>query len=322
MLGPRSVSGERLGSTQASARVRTSDSGGSAPDDADLASSPAKKRGSILSVRLIRKIVACAISDDCSDMAAQMSFYFVLSVFPFFIVVAALVGWLPSTGLWQSFAQWITDYLPGQSRRAIFEIILGLSHDYTGFLSFGLLATLWTASSGFVSLMDSLSVIYSTRETRGYWKRRGIAMCATIVSAIFLLATFGLLGFGHRVAIFVSGGVGTTYTFRAGWVIARWVVTFGLLCLAINCVNFFLPNGRRPWHWFTPGSLLAAITLFASLRAFNVYLRYFSNVPKIYGALAGFIMLMIWIYLVNFIVLIGAETDRAIEIARKDGAST
>ena len=126
-----------------------------------------------------------------------------LSIFPFFIVVAALIGWLPSTTLWQSFAQWITDYLPTQSRRVIFETILGLSHGYTGFLSFGLLATLWTASSGFVSLMESLSVAYGGRDTRSYWKKRGIALLATMLMAVFLIASFGLLAAGASCGAFL-----------------------------------------------------------------------------------------------------------------------
>src|ERR1700676_5720742 len=133
------------------------------------------------------------MEDNILDLAAQVSFYFVLSLVPFLIVLAAVIGWLPSTTLWQSFAQWITDYLPTQSRRVIFETILGLSHGYTGFLSFGLLATLWPASSGFVSLMESLSVAYGGRDTRSYWKKRGIAVIATMLMAIFMVASFGLL---------------------------------------------------------------------------------------------------------------------------------
>ena len=272
-------------------------------------------------IGLLKRIVSSAITDDCTDMAAQMSFYFVLAVFPFFIVVAAIVGWLPSTNLWQSFAQWITDYLPGESRRAIFEIILGLSHDYSRFLSFGLVATLWTSSSGFVSLMESLSVVYGTRETRSYWRRRSIAICATFVAALFLLGTFGLLALGHRIVVSFSDSVGIGGSFRAEWMIARWIATFALMCLAISLVNYSLPNGRRRWRWLTPGTVFAAITLFVGLHGFNVYLRHVSNVPRVYGALAAFIMLMIWIYLVNLILLIGAETDQAIALQGADGAA-
>lgn len=262
---------------------------------------------------LVKKVLADSFADDCPDLAAQMSFYFALSIFPFFIVVAAVIGWLPSTTLWQSFAQWITDYLPTQSRRVIFETILGLSHGYSGFLSFGLLATLWTASSGFVSLMESLSVAYGGRDTRSYWKKRGIAVIATMLMAIFMVASFGLLAATRRAALSLSNLVGTASTFHLEWVLLRWLATFALLCFAIECVNYFLPKLSRRWRWFSPGTLVVAFGLFVSLQGFNFYLRYFSNFPRVYGALAGFIMLMVWVYFLSLILLVGAETDRIIE---------
>src|SRR5579864_6156769 len=78
--------------------------------------------------------------DDCFDLAAQMSFYFVLSLFPFCLVLAVIVGWLPSSALWKSFATWIVTYLPADSRQLVFSTILGLVRYPPGFLSFGLIA--------------------------------------------------------------------------------------------------------------------------------------------------------------------------------------
>src|SRR3984957_6306880 len=101
---------------------------------------------------LVRAIWDDFISDDCIDLAAQMSFYFTLSLFPFFIVIAAVVGWLPSTNVWHNLAQWVTDYFPRESRQLIFATIFDLTRGSNGVLSFGVVATIWTASSGFVSL--------------------------------------------------------------------------------------------------------------------------------------------------------------------------
>jgi membrane protein len=280
---------------------------------------PELRQATVRYLDLVKKILTDSFADDCPDLAAQMSFYFALSIFPFFIVVAALIGWLPSTTLWQSFAQWITAYLPTQSRRVIFETILGLSHGYTGFLSFGLLATLWTASSGIVSLMESLSVAYGGQDTRSYWKKRGIAVIATMLMAIFMIASFGLLAASRRAALSVSNLVGTASTFHLEWVLLRWLATFALLCFAIDCVNYFLPKSSRRWRWLSPGTLVVAFGVFGSLQAFNLYLRYFSNFPRVYGALAGFIMLMVWIYFLSLILLVGAETDRIIESRHRAG---
>ena len=140
------------------------------------------------------------LSDDCIDLAAQMAFYFSLSLFPFLIVIAAFVGWLPpSTTLWHNLAQWMTDYLPLDARRMVFVTILSLTQSPTTFLSFGLIATIWTASSGWVSLMESLTVAYGFKDTRGFWRKRAIAVCATIVGAVFFPGGFFLMTIGHRL---------------------------------------------------------------------------------------------------------------------------
>ncbi len=135
--------------------------------------------------------------DNIVDLAAQVAFYFVLSLVPFLIVLAAIVGWLPSSNLWQSFAQWITDYFPNRSRQAVFSTILDLTRGYTGFLSFGLLAAVWSASSGFMSLMEALSVACCGKDKRGYWRKRAIATAATLVASIFFILSFGLWTMGH-----------------------------------------------------------------------------------------------------------------------------
>ena len=146
---------------------------------------------------VIEITVTRVLKDNLLDLAAQVSFYFVLSLVPFLIVLAAIVGWLPSTTLWQSFAQWITDYFPSRSRQAVFATILDLTRGYTSYLSFGLLAAIWSASSGFMSLMEALSVACCSKDTRGYWKKRGIATVATLVASLFCLLGFGLWTIGH-----------------------------------------------------------------------------------------------------------------------------
>ena len=271
-------------------------------------------------LELVKTTWADVQNDNCLDLAAQMSFYFVLSLFPFFLVIAAVVGWLPSTDLWQNVVQWITDYLPRDSRRLVFATILDLTRSHTGFLSFGLLATIWTASSGFVSLMESLSIAYGVRETRSFWKKRIVAVCATAIGAFFLLASFGLLTFGHWAAGAISFHLRSVLPFQMPWELARWSATLVLMFFGLDLINYFLPNGDRPWRWLTPGTALVGLSFFMASMAFNFYLQHFSNYPKFYGTLAGFIILMVWIYISSVILLIGAETDNAMEKLKALGA--
>lgn len=252
--------------------------------------------------------------DNILDLAAQVSFYFVLSLLPFLIVLAAIVGWLPSTTLWQSFAQWITDYFPNRSRQAVFATILDLTRGYTGYLSFGLLAAIWSASSGFMSLMEALSVACCGKETRSYWKRRAIASVATLVASLFCLLGFALWTTGHWAtrAIFAEFKYVGIIHFR--WsVVTWWLGTLVLMFAGLALINHFLPDGKRSWRWLTPGNVFAVTAIVIASVGFNLFLRYSPTVPQVYTVLAGFVILMTWIYIANLMVLIGAELDTAVK---------
>jgi membrane protein len=261
-------------------------------------------------------------ADDCFDLAAQVSFYFILSLFPFCLVLAAIAGWLPSTTIWKSFAAWMVNYLPAESQHLVFTTILSLSSVSKGFLSLGLITAIWSASSGFVGLMESLSVAYGAKDTRSYWRKHAIAACVTILAAAFALASFGVMMFGRWGSMHIAAHVKIWTLTRVLWELGRWTFTLILMCLGIDLINFLLPDVRRPWRWITPGTAFVVVTLVGSSVGFNIYIRHFSSYPYLYGTLGGFIILMLWVYLASLILLVGAETDNQLEkLAREVGAA-
>lgn len=259
--------------------------------------------------------------DNCFDLAAQTSFYFALSFFPFCLVLAVMIGWLPYSALWKSFVTWTVTYLPRDSQELVFSTILGLVNYSAGFLSFGLVTTLWSASEGFVSLMESLSIAHGVRDSRSYWRKHAIATVVTVLAAVFALGAFGLMAFGHWESKVLSFNLGPSSVPRAVWEIGRWIATLVLMFLGIDLLNFVLPDVRRRWRWFTPGTLFAVLTLTALSAGFNLYFQHFSLYPRVYGALGGFIILMLWIYSACLIVLVGAETDHEMEKAQSEAGS-
>lgn len=264
-------------------------------------------------IDVIERTFQRVMDDNILDLAAQVSFYFVLSLLPFLIVLAAIVGWLPSTTLWQSFAQWITDYFPNRSRQAVFATILDLTRGYTGFLSFGLFAAIWSASSGFMSLMEALSVACCGKDKRSYWKKRAIATVATLVASLFCLLCFALWTVGHWATrtIFAEFKYVGTVHFR--WsVVTWWVGTVSLMLIALALINHFLPDGKRSWRWLTTGNVFTVVSILIISVGFNLFLRYSPTVPQVYTVLAGFVILMTWIYTANLMILIGTEMDTAI----------
>lgn len=242
-----------------------------------------------------------------------MAFFFSLSLLPFLVVIAAFVGMLPSTTLWHNLAQWLTNYLPRGSRRMVFTAILGLTEESKAFLSFGLIATLWTASSGFVSLMESLTGAYGSRDTRSFWHKRVIALIATMLSAIFFIVSFVLMTFGHHIAGLISAQLEVVLNVALPWEIARWAASVVLMLLGLDLMRHFLPNVKKRWRWITPGNVFIVLTMVACSAGFNFYLSHFGSYPKFYGAMAGFIILVTWIYIASLILLVGAEIDSTVE---------
>jgi len=266
-------------------------------------------------VARIKAIAAASTDTHCLDLAAQVSFYLVLSLFPFFIILAALVGALPGSDVWHSFVEWVATYLPSSSQRALFTAIFDVSRSHTTFLSFGLILTLWTASSGIVSLMEALTWAYGAEDTRSFGKKRLIAIGATIVGALFFLAIFGVLTAGRLTAAAIITHIGGSQEIRAPFEVVRWVASVLLVCLGINLISYFLPDVKKEWCWYTPGTLLIAITFVLASSAFRFYVAHFANFPKVYGALSSFIVLMTWIYISIVILLVGAKADHILENA-------
>ena len=261
---------------------------------------------------VLLRVYKRADRDQCTGVAAQVSFFFVLSVFPFFLVIAAIIGSLPLTAVWQPFVQWMFTYFPRLSQTMLFEAILDLSKWHIGIVSFGLVTTIWSASSGFVSLMEALSVAYGAKDTRSYWKKRVIAIVATLGSAIFFILSFGVWTVGQWARTTVDTEFKSFDLFQTAWRIAWWLFTLFLLCIGIDLIHYFLPDCRRKWRWLSPGTLFVALSFILASLGLNFYLGHNVMFPRIYGTLGGFIALMLWIYISTVILLIGAETDTAI----------
>ena len=227
--------------------------------------SRAKARRSVVVVCL-RTLWKESRIDDAIDMAAQVSFYFALSCFPFLIVLAALLGGLQGTENWEAFWYWLTNYLPASSQGTIMTIMMKLSRGFEGFLSFGLLLTLWTASSGFQSLINALSRVYGVRETRSYAHRRALAVFATLVAALFVLIGFALLSVEHLMAVFAAH---YSFYLATPWRIVRWIITAAMLIFGVDLVNYFFPAKPPPWRWVMPGSVLTVVCFFLASESFR-----------------------------------------------------
>ena len=248
-------------------------------------------------------------ADDVTGLAAEMSYYFVLSVFPFLIFLAALVGTLPFTGAWNGVLTWVILYLPQQSQGPVLGTVLSLTRGRTGFLSLGLLGTTWAASSGLLSLMAALNAVYDVKETRSFLKRLGLAFLMVFVLAALVLSTFGLLTAANwldRGLAVCSMGLVTA---PALWRVTRWITSVILLGVSIAILDRTLPNLHSKLRQAMPGVAFVVLGWLISTAGFNLYTQYLGTFNKTYGVLGVFVILMVWIYLSSLTILTGAEIN-------------
>jgi membrane protein len=264
----------------------------------------------------LRRVWKAVVVDCCEDLAAQMSYFFLMALFPFFIVLAAIVGYLPFTGAWPHVLTWITQYFPDPVQPYVFKTVTKLTQEWCGLLSFGLVSSLWIATRAVISMIDGLNTAYNTRETRGFWKRRLLACGVMLVFALTFLTAFGLLAFGGLMGRWLGTHSGPGAAFVELWHVLRWVIPLALLNFAVGFANYVLPNTKRPWRWVTPGSLFVVVVWFPSTIGFNAFIRHFTT-SGAYGAVGTFFVLMTWVYITNFILLVAAEMDSELEKAAR-----
>ncbi len=254
--------------------------------------------------------------DNCTGWAAEMSYYFVAALFPFFIFLAAVVGFLPFTGFWNEIVYWVVRCLPPEAQKWVLLAVLGLTRGRIPFLSLGVLGTAWTASTGIMSLMDSLNAAYEVRETRNYWKRRALALLLLVILSFLVIAAFGVFTMGHSLGVRLAARAGRVVSLSPLWDVGRWALSLALIGLAAAISDYALPNRRRRWRWVTPGSLFVILAWALASTGFNAFIHYVAGYSKTYRALSGLMILMAWIYIVSFIILVGAEVNSQLDKIR------
>ena len=170
-------------------------------------------------------------------------------------------------------------------------------------LTFGILFTLWSASSGFTALIDALNTAYDVSETRRYWKTRGLAMLLTFSVGCLLIIALSLLlvGPGLSARLTEAFGLGDL------WPYVRWAVAIACTVLAVELLYFVAPNVKQKFLSTLPGALIAVGGWLGLSYLLGIYFQNFSAYSRGYGSLGVALAFSIWLYWTGFVVLIGAQ---------------
>ena len=191
----------------------------------------------------------------------------------------------------------------------------------TGLLSLGLLGALWASSSGVTAIIESLNAVYRAKETRPFWKVRLIAILLTIGLAGFIILSITLILYGEYIGSWLANFVGLGSLFEVGWTILQWPMAIALMLFALAAMYYFCPNVEQDWRWVTPGSLLAVLLWLVVSLGFKLYVDHFGDYNKVYGSIAGMIVLMLWFYFAGVVLLLGGELNAEIEKAARESQS-
>ncbi len=261
----------------------------------------------------IRDVVKNAFYDISNNhimsLAAGLSYYFVLSLFPFLILLASLLAYLPIPHLFDQILITMSKVVPPDSMRLVYRVVGTVAHPQGGILTLGIVGTLWASSGGFNSLIEAVNVAYDVPETRPIWKTHLLALGLTFVIGGLLTVALATMIFGPKLGGWIANLVGLGPTFIQVWPYIKWGVSIAFTVLAVELVFWWAPNVKQRFWSTLPGAVIGVVFWIGSSYLLGFYFQQFANYNKTYGILGAAMALMVWLYWSWFAILIGAEVN-------------
>jgi membrane protein len=267
----------------------------------------------------VRKFREEVKQDRIGDVAAMMTYYAIFALFPmllFVVTIALLV--VPDSAIQQMMGM-IGAAVPGEVGQLLSQQVGRMQQAaHAGFAIVSALVALWGASRGAASLSKALNDMYEKEETRPWWKQQLVAVGTTLAVAIILLVALGLLVAGPALGHLIADRFGLGAAFDTVWTLGRWVGAAVLVMIVWALLYKVLPDTDAPFRIFTPGAVIGVLLWVAVSQLFAFYVSHFGSYEKTYGTLGGIIIFLMWLWLSNLSLLIGAEINDVLAELKKD----
>ena len=274
-----------------------------------------------MSLREFAKILWRRSEDDAlTDRAAQLSYYFIFSLFPFLLFLVTLTAYLPIGGAVETLLDRVSQVMPPEA----FDLIKGqvdslLHRPNPKALTGGIIVALWSASRGLNAIRIVLNLAYDVKESRPWWKVQGLALLMTIATALLVVFAVVLIVLGGKFGAWLTHKVNFGDEYLLVWRYLRWPVTAFVIMGALALTYYLLPDVKQEFKLITPGSVTGSIFWLLATWGFTYYVEHFANYNVAYGSIGGVIILLTWLYIGSLIFLFGGEMNAIIEQAAVEG---
>jgi membrane protein len=268
---------------------------------------------------VLKRTVAEFREDNLTDWAAALTYYSVLAIFPALIVLVSILG-LVGESATQPLIDNLGTVAPGPAKEILTSALENLQGDQgaAGVLFvIGLLGALWSASGYVAAFMRASNAIYDIEEGRPIWKTLPVRVSLTLVLLTLLAIS--------TIAVVLTGGlaekvgdlIGLGSTTVDVWNFAKWPVLLVVVSFMFALLYWAAPNVKHPgFRWISPGGVLAVIGWLIASGAFALFVSNFGSYNKTYGALGGVVVFLVWLWISNIVILLGAEFNAELERQR------
>ena len=270
---------------------------------------------------VLKRTVREFSSDQCTDIAASLTYYSVLSLFPALIAIFSLLG---VVGQGQQAADAVLEVAGAGAPGDAVDLLRGpveeiASSPAAGFaLVSGLVLAVWSASGYVGAFGRAMNRIYEIEEGRPFWQPKPAQLLVTIVAIALIAIAAIILVVSGPIAQAIGEAIGVGDTGLLIWQIAKWPVLAFIVVFILAILYYFTPNARQPkFRWISLGAVLAIVVLVVATLGFAFYVSNFSNYDRTYGSLAGVIVFLLWLWIANIALLFGAEFDAELERGRE-----
>jgi membrane protein len=269
---------------------------------------------------LARRTWRETMDDDVTGLAAQLSYYFFLALFPALLFLLAVASFFPLANITDEVGRSLGPFVSPQVLDLIQDQMRRLANNENGgLLTFGVAGALWSSSAALVSITGALNRAYDITEGRPWWKVRLVAVGLTFGVATFILLALSLVLAGPAAAEWLGRTTGLGAPFQWTWLVLQWPLVFVLVATGIGLIYYFGPDADQDWVWITPGAIAATILWLVVSLAFKLYVVNFTDYEGSYGSVGAVIIVLLWFYLSGVAILVGAELNAEIEHASPYG---